>query len=88
MKVLLIKINKIIQSILGCLKKTKVKAVYEDDLKKMIESLGIATGIENGVYKCKYCGSRMSFENLQAILKEKGEIKFVCFDLKCFSKII
>lgn len=87
MKLLFFKIKKFITSFPDSLKKTQVKAVYDADLKNLVKSLGLDIGIENGKYKCKYCGTIISLENLQVILKENSKIKFICSNLECLSKL-
>jgi len=87
MKILFFKIKRFITSFPYHFKKMRIKAVYDADLKNLVKSLGLDMGIENGEYKCKYCGTIISFENLQAILKENSEIKFICSNFECLSKI-
>lgn len=67
--------------------KTSMRAVYDTDLIHLIESLGVKEAIEAGTYTCKFCYTPITFENLQAIQKEEGELKFICSKAECFSKI-
>lgn len=67
--------------------RTKIRAVYDSDLMNLVESLGIKNAIETGTYSCKFCGTIITFDNLQAIQKEGGELKFICSNPECFSKI-
>lgn len=87
MKFLLFKIKKFFSTLPEHFKRTQVKAVYDSDLKGLIESLGITNEIETGNRSCKFCGTSITFENLQAIQKESGELKFICTKSECFSKI-
>lgn len=87
MKLLLFKIKKFFSALLNSFRRTRVKAVYDSDLKNLIDSLGITQEIESGKYNCKFCNTIITFENLQAIQKEGGELRFICTKLECFSKI-
>ncbi len=87
MKFLLFKIKKFFAALPNSFRRTRVRAVYDSDLKNLIDSLGIAQEIESGKYNCKFCNAIITFENLQAIQKEGGELKFICTKLECFSKI-
>lgn len=87
MKIILFKIKKFITSFPNRFKRTHIKAVYDADLENLVKSLDLDIGIENGEYKCKYCGTIISLENLQAILKENSEIKFICSNFECLSKL-
>lgn len=87
MSLFIFRVKKFFKSIPGLFKRTQIKAVYDDDLKSLIDSLGISPDIESGNFKCKYCSAVITFENLQAISKESGEIKIVCSNLECVSKL-
>jgi len=81
------KLKSFLAKFLQRFKTTKVKAVYDSDLIGLVESLGIKKAIESGSYTCKFCGTTICFENLQAIQKDGGELKFICTNPECFSKI-
>jgi len=87
MKLFLFKIKNFFKTLPDRFGKTRVKAVYDSDLMNLVESLGIRSGIEAGTYSCKFCATTITFDNLQAIQKEGGELKFICSNLECFSKI-
>ncbi len=87
MKLFWYKIKNFFRKLPDRLGKTRVKAVYDSDLMNLVESLGIKSGIEAGTYSCKFCATAITFDNLQAIQKEGGELKFICSNLECFSKI-
>lgn len=87
MKLLLFKIKKFFAALPNSFRRTRMKAVYDSDLKNLIDSLGITPGIEGGKYNCKFCNAIITFENLQAIQKESGELIFICTKPECFSKI-
>ena len=84
---LLFKIKRFFSTLPDRFRKTNIKAVYDSDLKSLINSLGIKDKIDNGAYVCRFCNAPITFENLQAIQKEGGELKFICTKLECFSKI-
>lgn len=83
MYLFILKIKEKIKAFINRFRRTSVRAVYDADIEKLTESLGINSGIKNGECKCKYCNATISFENLHALLKENGEIKLICSDIKC-----
>ncbi len=87
MKLFWYKIKNFFSKLPDRFKKTSIKAVYDSDLMNLVESLGIKDSIETGSYLCKFCATPITFENLQAIQKDGGELKFICSRLECFSKI-
>lgn len=87
MKLVLFKIKNFFKTFPDRFGRTRVRAVYDSDLKNLIDSLGIRSEIDSGIYTCKFCDTPITFENLRAIQKEAGELKFICTKLECFSKI-
>ena len=87
MRLFLFKIKKFFVSLPDSFRRTRVKAVYDSDLKNLIDFLGIEKEIESGTHNCKFCNSPITFENLQAIQKDGGELKFICTKNECFSKL-
>lgn len=60
------------------MQRTNLNTVYDDDLLKLIEKLGLKDKFENNQLKCKFTGEIITFENLYSIFPESGDIKFVC----------
>lgn len=87
MKLFIFKIKKFFKTIPELFKSTKVKMVYDSDLNNLIESLGIKKKIENGDFSCRFCSVPITHENLGAIQKDSGELKFICTKLECLSKL-
>jgi hypothetical protein len=58
--------------------KSKLNAIYDDDLIKLIDQLGLKKKLENRELKCKFTGEIITLENLYSIFPESGDIKFVC----------
>lgn len=64
-----------------------LKAVYEDDLMKYLESVGLLSEIEAGRVLCKYCGNPITLENLEVIVPNQGEIEVVCNNKNCLNQL-
>lgn len=67
--------------------KNKLKAVYEDDLIGYLKSVGVYQDILEGKYLCKYCGSKITLENLEIMVPEEREIKFICDNKNCLNQL-
>ena len=87
MDLLFSKFKKYFQSFLGYFRKTKVKAVHDSDLLEVLESLGVLKKIQNNQVKCVYCGELITLTNIEAVFRDKGEIKLICSKPECLSKI-
>lgn len=58
--------------------KINLNTVYDDDLIKLLEKLGLKEKFDNGQLKCKFTSETITFENLYSIFPESGDIKLVC----------
>ena len=67
--------------------KTKIKAVSDEDLVSYLKSLGVYKIIEKGEARCKFCGTQINLDNLQALFPCKEDVCFVCSNIKCLSKV-
>lgn len=70
------------------MKDAHLKAVHDDDLKTLLESLGVYGRIEDGQCCCLFCGEKISIDNLGSIISHEGEIKFSCNQDKCLQQIV
>jgi len=62
----------------------KLKAVHDADLENYLMSLGILDGIKNGDFKCKYCGTTITLENLLCLYPVNEEISICCDRPSCY----
>ncbi len=65
----------------------RLRAVYEDDLIKLLESIGIKRAIEKGELKCHVCNEVVTIDSLQAIIPLKKNIGVLCSKTTCLNKI-
>lgn len=68
-------------------KSSRLKAVYEDDLESYLKSLGILESVKRGDLLCRFCGNVISFDNLEVIVPEDGEIKLICSNRNCVNQL-
>ena len=64
-----------------------IKAVYEDLYQQFLEQIGVYDRDVSRVEKCKFCGRKISMENIASVFPESGSIKFVCDDPGCIIKM-
>ena len=64
-----------------------LKAVYEDDLLGYLKSIGIYSDIESGKILCKYCGNKITFENLEVIVPTENGVAVVCNNKNCLNQM-
>jgi hypothetical protein len=65
-----------------------IKAIHENNLAKVLEELGVLEALREGTIVCKFCGKKLTQENIQCMYPKNGEIAFCCDDLKCFQKAL
>lgn len=64
--------------------KNKIPAVFKEDLKKLLQSIGELEPIEKGERICKVCSKIISIENIQLIIPRHGnEFDFICDSPVC-----
>lgn len=83
----MLKIKQYFTKFLYRFRKSKIKAIHEDDLVDTLESLGILGKINKGQSTCYYCGEVVNIKNIEAIFSKNGKINFICSNPKCISKI-
>jgi len=66
----------------------EIKAVHERNLEEMLESLGVLDSVMKGLITCKFCGKKISLENINCVYPKKNEIVFCCDDISCFEKAL
>lgn len=64
-------------------KRQKIRAVYDSDLDRLLESLGAKQEILDGKHKCIVCGRVINLENLAVVYPKAGAIYFVCDHISC-----
>lgn len=65
------------------MKRRKLNAVYETDMKEFLESVGILKDIEDKKIRCRFCGELITIENIAAIFPEHNEIFVCCRRIDC-----
>jgi hypothetical protein len=60
-----------------------VKAVYDDDLQELLESLGELKALQRGDLHCAFSGDVITTENLHAVFPHEGKIQFSCSRPDC-----
>ena len=70
------------------MKDNSIKAVYDGDLERLLQSLGVYDGVIQRAYKCIYCGTTISMDNIDGIIPKNNEIAFSCNTPACRLKLI
>jgi hypothetical protein len=69
------------------MEKDYLHAVHDDDLKKLVENLGLLKDLQDGKIKCKFCRDTITFDNLNTMFSESGAIKVICNKPECEEKL-
>ena len=66
----------------------EVPAIYEEDLQKVLDKLGILQDISRGRVKCFICDKSVNLTNFGGVVKIKGNLKVICDDPVCIESAI
>jgi hypothetical protein len=66
-------------------RKKRVNFVYDSDLDSLLKRLEVKDRIDSGYVKCLVCKETITFKNIGAIAKVKGNIEFICEKPVCIS---
>lgn len=64
-----------------------LKLVYDDDLDKYIDGLGIDEELNKGKINCKLCGIQITRGNIAAFVPNNGKVAIICDRVSCINKI-
>jgi len=64
-------------------KSATVKAIYESDLRRVLQSLGILDKLIGGEMNCAICGCPVVFDNLGTVFPEGNDVGVSCDNNRC-----
>lgn len=70
------------------MKNTHIKAVHDDDLITLLNSLGVYDSLIRGERHCAYCDEIITLENLGSICPLEDTICFSCNKEICLQKLL
>ncbi|MDK2966493.1 hypothetical protein [Lacrimispora sp.] len=70
------------------MKNSGIKAVNNDDIVDLLESLGVYGEVIAGKKKCIFCGKTITVENIDAILPVDNSVEFSCNAEECHINLI
>lgn len=65
-----------------------LKAVHDDDVQHLLQSLNVFELVTQGKCRCISCGQIISLDNLAAIVPNNHEIQFICNNDRCYSELL
>lgn len=84
---LLERIKRFLFSLRYFFRRTHIKVVHEEDLQRLLKSLGIYDGIEQGDFTCMHCNEVITLDNLWGLLRRDEIIHVICSNAECISKL-
>lgn len=70
------------------MKENKVKAVHDDDLVQLLQSLNVYEDVINKKCKCLFCKELITLDNIDSIVPYDNEVCFTCDKDECHKKLI
>lgn len=69
-------------------KKQSIRAVHDNYLAELLNSLGLSERIQFGLLRCMICGEVVTVESLQALVPKGNQIEVVCDRIECYEEAI
>ena len=69
-------------------KKQSVRAVHDNYLPSLLDSLGLSERLNAGLLKCMVCGEVVTLESLQALVPSGNRIDVVCDKIPCYEEAV
>lgn len=66
----------------------KIKAVHADDVCDFLKSIGEYEKILNGEIMCKYCGEKITLNNISTIFPSNREVCYCCNKDGCIERFL
>lgn len=88
MKLFWFKIKHFILNFFGLFKTKKVNVIHDNDVEKLLSSIGELEKVKSSQRSCYSCGREISLNNFGAIYREGGKYHFLCDDYNCLSKFL
>jgi hypothetical protein len=70
------------------MEKHVIRAVHEQDLQDLLESLGLTELMARGELRCGICGSTINLDNLLCIYPSGDEVKVCCKNQVCYKSVL
>lgn len=68
--------------------KHTIKAVHDQDLQLLLDSLGLTEQINEGKMKCGICGTPIDMNNLLCVYPSGEMIKVCCNNNECYGSVL
>jgi hypothetical protein len=62
----------------------EIAAVHDRDFEKFLGDIGVLSDVKEGRASCKFCKTKITLDNLQAVYPTGNEIVFCCNNTDCF----
>jgi len=70
------------------MRKHTIRAVHEQDLEVLLNSLGLSELMAKGELNCGICGSIVNLDNLLCVYPLKDEVKVCCKNPECYKQVL
>ena len=64
-------------------KRQAIKAIYDEELISLLESLGLSAEFDTGHLHCSICSEVITWNNLNIVYPESGMVRFICTNPQC-----
>jgi len=65
-----------------------IKGIYEKDLERLLNELGMLEKLNTGEISCIFCGKKINKDNFGGIIRLKGNLELFCDQIECYIKML
>lgn len=70
------------------MKTAEIDAVFGEDMREFLESLGILSEIESGEKTCFFCGNIVNVQDVQAVFPLNNDVQICCSSFHCYKTFL
>jgi len=70
------------------LAKKEFDFLYDDDIRPVLERIGILSEFDAGNIKCRFCQTAVNMDNFHSMFREDEQIRFSCNGRDCIEKLL
>lgn len=68
-------------------KKIHIPAIHDNNLKKILDDLGLSKAIDQHQQNCINCGDVITWDNIAGLKVLRGEVRVICTNPECLATL-
>jgi len=68
--------------------RVKVPSIHDDNLRTVLDDLGILDEVISGEIPCSVCGAPLTLDTIECLYMQGNELKLCCQDIECCKLVL